>query len=42
MTDRQIKFLRTHGDQRAMDITQMNLYITICKMLASELRKIRF
>lgn len=41
MIDRQIRFLRTHADQRVMDTTQMNLYLTICKMLVSELRNRR-
>lgn len=41
MTERQMKFLKTHIDKAALDMVQMNLYITICKLLEPELMRVR-
>lgn len=36
-----IPFLRTHADKVVLQSVQLNLYITVCKMLNAELTRIR-
>jgi hypothetical protein len=36
-----IPFLRTHADKVVLESVQLNLYVTVCKMLKAELIRIR-
>lgn len=41
MSERTIpKFMRVHADKAALDTAQLALYVTICKLLKSELDRI--